>query len=693
MDLISVVVPVYNAEKFLERCLKSIINQTYKNLEIILIDDGSTDSSGKICDDFAKCDSRIKVVHQKNAGSSIARNVALDMCTGKYITFVDSDDWVSEDYCECLYNKIIETDADVSIVKTLLVVENANGIKNVTPKKEKVKGEFVVFEKNDIVKQILTEKLLDNYILGKLYKRQFVNEIRFKENVVFEDIVYVYDVFSKAERVVYVNKECYFHLKHKEAISAICSEKNIYDYISATMHRYSLVQADFPDLEIYNIYALLREITNICIKYVIADSYYEEVEEKLIEVFKIFKKFNIDKEYELLKMMNDFQKTSAYIIRYNPKLFFDLLASRHNLRWKRKFDSKSKDKPKIVLVCDVPNWAFDRIAQQVKKELGHKYDMRIDYFNRRTEADFFYELLERNSDCDLMHFLNRRMLLLMDSEAFKQKIEDSGRNVDEYIAEKKNKISTAIYDYIDLDEAGISEHKYIFNDYSKAYYAATKKLFEIYTSIEEFKNPDAMVHDICDKDQFPTINLERFELESIKDRPIVVGWVGNSVHNDEKEVDLKGFNTILKPVMDELKAESYNVVGNYADRKERWRSAEEMPEYYSGIDVCICASIHEGTPRPVLEAMYSGVPIISTDVGIVGEALGEKQRQFIIGDRENGQNDENIRKALKEKIIYLYNNRHLFKELSEENMRSIEEFDGGKTIKDFEKFFDMCLKK
>ena len=105
----------------------------------------------------------------------------------------------------------------------------------------------------------------------------------------------------------------------------------------------------------------------------------------------------------------------------------------------------------------------------------------------------------------------------------------------------------------------------------------------------------------------------------------------------------------------------------------------------------VCASVHEGTPRPVLESMYSGIPIISTDVGIVQEAFGNKQKSFIIGDRENGKNDENIRIVLKEKIIELYNNRELFKELSKENLKSIVDFDGGKTIKDFEKFFDKCL--
>lgn len=348
-------------------------------------------------------------------------------------------------------------------------------------------------------------------------------------------------------------------------------------------------------------------------------------------------------------------------------------------------------KYKICIIADVPNWAFDSVAKKIKKELSWKYDIRIAYFNRRTEADYFYEFIEQNDDCDLLHFLNRRMLLLMSTDTFKMKVERNDSSLKEYIASKKKKFSTAVYDYMDITPEGILEHRPIFNNYTKGYYTATKKLFDIYSSIEILKKPDSMVHDICDNELFIPINLERFEYDSISNRDIVIGWVGNSVHSDEDGTDLKGFRTILKPVVDELQKEGYQIKGYYADRTEDWRKAEEMPSYYSKIDICICTSIHEGTPRPVLEAMYSGVPIISTDVGIVSEALGQKQHDFIIGDRENGRNDDQIRKVLKEKIIYLYNNRKKFKELSNENLTSIEKFDGGKTIKAFDDFFEMCL--
>jgi len=348
-------------------------------------------------------------------------------------------------------------------------------------------------------------------------------------------------------------------------------------------------------------------------------------------------------------------------------------------------------KKKICIVADIKGWAFDSISKKVKKDLSYKYDIDIVYFNRRNEKDYFYEFIESLKEYDLVHFLNRRMLLLIDTPLFKEKVINSGQDYEEYINNNKKRFSTSVYDYMDIDSEGIKEHSKIFNKYTKYYYVATKKLLEIYNSISEYKKPFSMVHDICDGDIFKPNNIERFELENINNRDIIIGWCGNSCHSGEKDVDLKGFRTILKPVVDELIRDGYHIKGYYADRNDTPKEPEEMPDYYNEIDIIVCTSVHEGTPRPVLEAMYSGVPIISTNVGIVPEAFGKLQKQFIIGDRENGLNDDNVRKNLKEAIIYLYNHRELFKQIYNENLKSIEEFDGGKTIKTFEEFFDACL--
>lgn len=346
-------------------------------------------------------------------------------------------------------------------------------------------------------------------------------------------------------------------------------------------------------------------------------------------------------------------------------------------------------KSKICVVADVPNWAFDYIARKVKKELDYKYDIRIEYFNRREEQDYLYEFIEKNDDCDLIHFLNRRILLLMDTDIFKQKVEASGRNYEQYIEEKRNKFSTGIYDHIDLDPEGIVNLAPIYNKYTKMYYTCSQKLFDIYNSIPEFKKPEMTVLDVVDKDIFYPTNT-RYEDNELETRPLVIGWSGNSVHNDQGSVDLKGFHTIIKPVIDELLAEGYQLVEHYADRNIIWRDCYEMAIYYNEIDICLCASLCEGTPRPALESLYCGIPFITTDVGIVNEIFGEKQKRFILGDRDNGNNDAMIREKLKESLKELYYNRNLLRELSQENLaqaRLIEK----DIMKDFEIFFDKCL--
>ena len=123
-DLISVIIPIYNVEKFLSFCIDSIVNQTYKNLEIILVDDGSTDNSGKICDEYALKDNRIKVMHKQNGGVSSARNVGLNIAKGKYIGFVDSDDYVENDMFEILHNLIIKNNVDISCCNKFVFKKN-----------------------------------------------------------------------------------------------------------------------------------------------------------------------------------------------------------------------------------------------------------------------------------------------------------------------------------------------------------------------------------------------------------------------------------------------------------------------------------------------------------------------------------------------------------------------------------------
>lgn len=692
MEKISIIVPVYNVEKYLEKCVLSILNQTYENLEILLINDGSTDNSGIVCDMLSKRDSRIKVIHKENSGLSATRNLGIKMSTGEYLAFIDSDDYISEDFCEILYNMITENNCEVASVDLGMVRED--GYKIVTSddvKNVEQKSQLYVYEKKDIIKEVLLRTSFKNYVCTKLYRRSVFESCKFKEGVCYEDILFMYEISKAINKLAYINKECYFYLKRANSITATCSEKNLNDFLDIALYRYK----DIKELESiepkYNIYALLESIISISIKYVIANKVYDTVDRKSEYIFEILMEYisEINNELELIQMLSEAQKVSLSLLAYNKELFYNFLKVRLEMKKNGTFVENTIKKPKICLICDVPNWAYDIIAQNIKKELSYKYNFVIDYYDMSKNPCNLYDVIEKYKDFDLIHFFWRKSLLQIETECFRKKVEGKGISVEDYIKKYRKKISTGVHDFLYLDEQNKKIYKDIFNSYVCNYYVNNKKLYDVYSNIEEYKKPKAIIYDPCDWSNYTPINLKRFNIEN---RPLVIGWVGNSLRKVDG-VDLKGFHEIIKPVVQELKNEGYLIEEHYADRNERWRTPEEMKEYYSEIDVCLCTSIHEGTPLPVLEAMSCGVSVISTDVGVVREVFGKKQREFIIGDRKNGGNDQEIKKILKQKIVELYNNRILLKELSNENQKSIIEYDGGKILKNYENYFSECLKQ
>lgn len=193
-SLISVIIPIYNVEKYLDRCLKSIISQSYKNIEIILIDDGSKDASSKICDDYAKSDNRIRVIHKKNEGVAIARNLGIKKATGKYITFIDADDYVEKDYVKILYE--LCRDHDVSIVGT--IDENDEQVV-ISKSKSMIK---IANGKEAIKEMLVTNRFFGWTCWNKMYKTEIVKNVKFREKVkIAEDVEFLYNVIKKAKKV------------------------------------------------------------------------------------------------------------------------------------------------------------------------------------------------------------------------------------------------------------------------------------------------------------------------------------------------------------------------------------------------------------------------------------------------------------------------------------------------------------
>lgn len=199
---VSVIVPVYNAEKYLSKCIKSILNQTYRNFELLLVNDGSNDRSGMICQEFQNLDARIKVIDKENKGVSSARNAGLRMCSGDYVTFVDADDYVKETYLERMVEDIIETDADIVVCgnyyenKNHLLIEEKNG-----------RARCIFPEQNQL--NFCRDKFM-YCVWGKLFRRRILINQWFDEMIsIGEDALFIANV-TKAAKKIYFNRECLY---------------------------------------------------------------------------------------------------------------------------------------------------------------------------------------------------------------------------------------------------------------------------------------------------------------------------------------------------------------------------------------------------------------------------------------------------------------------------------------------------
>ena len=241
-DLISIIVPVYNVEKYLKKCVDSIINQTYKNIEIILVDDGSTDSSGKMCDDYKKVDKRIKVYHKKNGGLSDARNYGIDKSKAKYVGFVDSDDFITEDMYEILYNSIKKYDADISLARVIDCYDDIPEINNTDAKD-------CLFNKEEAIKKVMEAEEVSVHAVSKLYKKELFNDLRFEVGRTTEDGIIMIELLDKCNKIAY-NSSCVYYYIHREnsITTRKFNEKTGYDVIYAYEKNKKIIEEKYPDL-------------------------------------------------------------------------------------------------------------------------------------------------------------------------------------------------------------------------------------------------------------------------------------------------------------------------------------------------------------------------------------------------------------------------------------------------------------
>lgn len=205
---ISIIVPVYNVEKYLQQCLDSILAQSFENFEVILVNDGSTDSSGEICSLYTKKDNRIKIYHKKNGGVSSARNIGVKLCTGKYILFVDSDDYILKDYCEKLLKISQKSNSDIVICKMVRELS-----KN---KKTQYNKKFL--NREEALIEMFKGNLYRFSLSAKLFKASIVKEEIFPTGMIHEDQGTTYKYFLKAKKVLYIDYPGYVYFYRENSI-------------------------------------------------------------------------------------------------------------------------------------------------------------------------------------------------------------------------------------------------------------------------------------------------------------------------------------------------------------------------------------------------------------------------------------------------------------------------------------------
>ena len=228
-DLVSIIVPVYNVKKYLERCVNSIINQTYKKLEIILIDDGSTDGSGYLCDELKEKDSRIVVIHQKNEGVSNSRNKGIKISTGKYIGFVDSDDYIEKNMVKQLYKNATKTGSDISMCGYNIIKEDSN---NYVKRKKDGEKKLLVSKNIDLFYK-MTNRTSKGFMWNKLFSREIFNNIEFNKNIkMCEDLLVNIQISNNMKKFCYDDIHLYNYVMRDE--SAI-HNKNYDKYYTAVI--------------------------------------------------------------------------------------------------------------------------------------------------------------------------------------------------------------------------------------------------------------------------------------------------------------------------------------------------------------------------------------------------------------------------------------------------------------------------
>ena len=399
-DKITVVVPVYNVENYLRKCLDSIIAQTYKNIEIIVVNDGSTDTSGEICQEFAEIDHRIIYIEQENAGLSAARNTGLENMSGDYVTFVDSDDWIELDYVETLYKKITQYQADIAVGNYYSFNESEGMFYF------HILGDSYyekVYDNISIFENLYESQEMKNFALisawGKLYKARLFEQLRFDVGKLGEDGYLNQKIYLLAEKIVYIHKGIYSYRIRNNSLSRTWTEKWMHALVDAMSERITLLASlGYPLEKHLAIYRQMLEgsLFNGKGSDLEETPTYKEFEAKKHLLVQLEKTKKTQKKAIVLAAnyayVDQVLTTIKSICYHNRSLRFYLINSDFPNEWIKQLNKRLEKFDSEIINCRVT-------SEQISR---YKTDISYTVFLRYFVADFVKEEKALYLDCDLV---------------------------------------------------------------------------------------------------------------------------------------------------------------------------------------------------------------------------------------------------------------------------------------------------
>lgn len=399
-EKITVIVPVYNVEDYLDKCLDSVIKQTYKNIEIIVVNDGSTDNSGEICQEYAQKDNRITYVEQENGGLSDARNAGLERMTGSYVTFVDSDDWIEQDYVEVLYNKLTEYQADVSVGNYYSYNEDEGMYYfhiNGDSYYEKVFDNVSIFENLYESQEMKSFALISAW--GKLYKASLFDYIRFDKGKLGEDGYMNQKLYLLVQKVIYINQGLYAYRQRSGSITKTWTEKWMHALVDAMSERITLLaNMGYPLEKHLAVYRQMLEVSlaNAQASGLSNTATYKEFEIKKRLLNQLTVQESSEKKAIVLAAnyayVDQVLTTIKSICYHNRSIRFYLINSDFPNEWIKQLNKRLEKFDSEIINCRVT-------SEQISR---YKTDISYTVFLRYFIADFVQEDKALYLDCDLL---------------------------------------------------------------------------------------------------------------------------------------------------------------------------------------------------------------------------------------------------------------------------------------------------